>query len=56
MTDIEGSQWFYNINCFPKNQTGHPTLEKKVRNEYGTAGLNYDSAGTNNTAGDLKIN
>lgn len=56
MTDIEGDQWFYDINCFPKNQTGHPTIEKKVRNEYGTAGLNYDSAGTNNTAGDLKIN
>lgn len=56
MTDIEGDQWFYNINCYPKNQTGHPTLDKKVRNEYGTAGLNYDSAGTNNTAGDVKIN
>lgn len=56
MTDIEGDQWFYNVSCYPKNQSGHPTLDKKVRNEYGTAGLNYDSAGANNTSGDVKIN
>lgn len=41
-----GDYWFYDIFCYPKNQTGHPTLDKKVRNEYGQAGLNYDSAGT----------
>lgn len=45
MTDIEGDQWFYDIECYPKNQTGHPTLDKMVRNAYGTPGLNYDSNG-----------
>ena len=44
-TTIEGTEWFYNIDCYPKNQTGHPTLSKQVRNEYGTPGLNHDSAG-----------
>lgn len=45
MTDIDGQEWFYDIDCYPKNQTGHPTLDKMVRNAYGTPGLNYDSAG-----------
>lgn len=45
MTDITGEQWIYDVVCYPKNQTGHPTLDKKVRNAYGTPGLNYDSAG-----------
>lgn len=45
-TTIEGTEWFYNIDCYPKNQTGHPTLSKKVRNAYGTPGLNYNSDGT----------
>ena len=45
MTDITGEQWIYDVACYPKNQTGHPTLDKKVRNAYGTPGLNYDSAG-----------
>ena len=45
MTDIDGQEWFYDISCYPKNQTGHPTLDKKVRNAYGTPGLNYDSTG-----------
>lgn len=44
-TTIEGTEWFYNIDCYPKNQTGHPTLSKQVRNEYGTPGLNHNSAG-----------
>ena len=45
MTDIDGEAWFYDIVCYPKNQTGHPTLDKLVRNAYGTAGLNHDSEG-----------
>lgn len=45
MTDIEGDKWFYDVECYPKNQTGHPTLDKMVRNAYGTPGLNHDSAG-----------
>lgn len=32
MTDNTGEQWFYDITCYPKNQTGNPTLDKKVRN------------------------
>lgn len=32
MTDYEGDAWFYDIVAYPKNQTGLPTLDKKVRN------------------------
>lgn len=32
MTDYEGDNWFYDVVCYPKNQTGIPTLDKKVRN------------------------
>lgn len=32
MTDSQGDDWFYDIECYPKNQTGVPDLEKKVRN------------------------
>lgn len=32
MTDVEGESWFYDVVLYPKNQTGNPTLEKKVRN------------------------
>lgn len=31
-TDEEGEQWLYDITCYPKNQTGNPTLEKLVQN------------------------
>ena len=44
-TNIEGTEWFYTVDCYPKNQTGHPTLSKQVRHAYGTPGLNHDSAG-----------
>lgn len=45
MTTLDGEEWFYDIECYPKNQTGQPDLDKLVRNAYGTAGLNHDSAG-----------
>lgn len=33
-----GDYWLYDMNCYPKNQTGNPTLDKNVRNAYsGTA-------------------
>ena len=32
MTDYEGEEWFYDVVSYPKNQTGLPTLDKKVRN------------------------
>lgn len=31
-TDTEGDNWFYDIVCYPKNETGIPTLDKRVRN------------------------
>ena len=52
MTDIDGQEWFYDVECYPKNQTGHPTLDKKVRNAYGDAGVNYDSDGFTFSKGD----
>ena len=30
-----GQQWLYDIVCYPKNQTGNPTLDKMVRNAHG---------------------
>ncbi|MCD8021336.1 MAG: SpaH/EbpB family LPXTG-anchored major pilin [Clostridiales bacterium] len=62
MTEIDGEAWFYDIFCYPKNQTGQPELIGKfVRNSsYGTAGINYDSDGeasyastTSASAGDV---
>lgn len=31
MTDVEGNEWFYNIELYPKNQTDIPDLDKLVR-------------------------
>lgn len=31
-TDVEGERWLYDLTCYPKNQTGNPTLEKLVQN------------------------
>ena len=31
-----GERWIYDAVCYPKNQTGNPTLDKMVRNAYGT--------------------
>lgn len=31
-TDSEGNDWFYDVVCYPKNETGIPTLDKRVRN------------------------
>lgn len=35
MTNSEGNGWFYDLNLYPKNQTGNPTIEKLVRNAEG---------------------
>lgn len=32
MTDTTGDHWFYDVYCYPKNETGVATLKKKVRN------------------------
>lgn len=34
-TNTIGETWLYDITCYPKNQTGNPTLDKMVRNAYG---------------------
>lgn len=31
---VEGNEWLYDMVCYPKNQTGNPTLDKSVRNAY----------------------
>ena len=31
-TDSNGDDWFYDVVCYPKNETGYPTLDKRVRN------------------------
>ena len=42
-TDPEGERWLYDLTCYPKNQTGKPTLEKFVQN----AGENVDGTDKN---------
>ena len=31
-TDSKGDDWFYDVICYPKNETGNPTLDKRVCN------------------------
>lgn len=52
MTDTEntktgGDYWLYNMDCYPKNQTGNPTLDKSVRNAYSSTAA-ADKNGTVN--------
>ena len=35
MTNPEGDGWFYDVDLYPKNQTGNPTIDKMVRNAEG---------------------
>lgn len=45
MTNADGTQWLYDVYVYPKNQTGQPTLEKKVkRNETGATFADTTSA------------
>lgn len=34
-TRSDGTKWLYDCVCYPKNQTGNPTLDKLVRNSTG---------------------
>lgn len=34
-TNSDGTQWLYDMTCYPKNQTGNPTLDKLVKNGTG---------------------
>ena len=42
-----GNYWVYDMNCYPKNQTGNPTLDKSVRNAYSGTGENDKNATVN---------
>lgn len=33
-TSADGDMWLYDMNVYPKNQSGNPTLDKSVRNAY----------------------
>ena len=61
-----GEQWLYDMTCYPKNQTGNPTLDKSVRNAYSNtlqsdknatvdAGTDYEVSGTANTSDSLVV-
>ena len=61
-----GEQWLYDMTCYPKNQSGNPTLDKSVRNAYsntvaedknGTVnvGDSYEVTGSNNTSDSLVV-
>ena len=42
-----GEQWLYDMVCYPKDQTGNPTLDKSVRNAYSnTISPSKDPSGT----------
>ena len=42
-----GEQWLYDMVCYPKDQTGNPTLDKSVRNAYSnTVSPSDDPSGT----------
>lgn len=44
-----GEQWLYDMTCYPKNQTGNPTLDKFVRNAYSNSTSYEDKNGTVNS-------
>lgn len=65
-TENGGEYWLYDMTCYPKNQTGNPTLDKSVRNAYsntvaedknGTvhSGSDYEVTGTANTSESLVV-
>lgn len=43
-----GNYWLYDMTCYPKNQTGNPTLDKSVRNAYSNTNAVDDKNGTIN--------
>lgn len=43
-----GNYWLYDMTCYPKNQTGNPTLDKSVRNAYSNTNEVEDKNGTVN--------
>lgn len=43
-TDSNGDDWFYDVICYPKNETGNPTLDKRVRNNPDQANVTTGNA------------
>lgn len=43
-TDSNGDDWFYDVICYPKNETGYPTLDKRVRNNPDQANVTTGNA------------
>lgn len=48
-TDNGGDYWLYDMTCYPKNQTGNPTLDKSVRNAYSSTTAADNKNGTVNS-------
>lgn len=46
MTDVEGDNWFYDVNIYPKNQTDIPDLDKKVKQHDDDGKLPYKDTAT----------
>lgn len=46
-TNTTGDYWLYDMNVYPKNQTGNPTLDKSVRNAYSTTSEKDKNAAVN---------
>ena len=45
-----GDYWLYDLVCYPKNQTGNPTLDKSVRNAYSSTTAMEDKNGSDAVA------
>lgn len=48
-SSVGGIEWLYQAYCYPKNQTGNPTLDKSVRNAYSNS-----SSDKNNKNGSVR--
>lgn len=66
-TKAGGDFWLYDMDCYPKNQTGNPTLDKSVRNAYSSTaakdkngqvdnGQHYDYSETSGKGGLIVFN
>lgn len=66
-TKTGGDFWLYDMDCYPKNQTGNPTLDKSVRNAYSSTaakdkngqvdnGQDYDYSETSGTGSLIVFN
>lgn len=52
MTTPDGGEWFYDVTCYPKNQSGNPTLDKLVRQAFDTSTTAETDSGSKAGYGD----